>query len=109
MTNLETAMIVQIIDALGVTGKANAENMAMALIIQLGQDYHEMHALLDDLRAEGLTQVLEYPYGIITQMAPQSADVKLASLGAEFPYDAIKEGTCGQNTRAISHHIKRMI
>jgi hypothetical protein len=49
-----TAMKLQITEALGITGETNADKMAEALIIQLGQDNEEFRAFINDLQAEGV-------------------------------------------------------
>ncbi|AEF80363.1 hypothetical protein TREAZ_0655 [Leadbettera azotonutricia ZAS-9] len=51
----------------------SAEQMAAALIIQLGQDAEELRAFIADLTAKNLNTALNYPIpGFVAQAGAQS-------------------------------------
>jgi hypothetical protein len=88
LVNLSAEMKTQIIDALGVTGKDNAESMASALITQFG-DNEEFRAFVDDLQAEGLTTALNYDYSNAipeVSKANSQSDTKLASVKGDVKF-----------------------
>lgn len=84
LTAIGNVMKNKIIAALGLTGVANADKMAEALVIQLCQDHEEFRAFVDDITAEGLN-VLNYQ-GPVASVAPQS-NVKLAAVNPESAFD----------------------
>jgi hypothetical protein len=91
--SVRTKMAEHIITALGVTNDDKAKAMADALINQF-QDVKELEAFVDDVTAKGFNNVLNYTdYPKLAQAAPQS--IRLASVNAEFPLDAIKYGDRG--------------
>jgi hypothetical protein len=94
LAELKNTMIGQITSNLGISG-TEANKLAEALIIQLGQDQEELRAFRTDLEKEGLTGALEYPCGptLISAPAEQQSSVRLASVNADFPYDAVKESS----------------
>jgi hypothetical protein len=89
---LMTAMKTQIVNALGLTGVTNADKMAEALIIQLGQDNEEFRAFIDDLGAEGLTNALspghDYSTGaFVVASAGMQSGPKLAAVNPDTTFD----------------------
>jgi hypothetical protein len=101
--DLMSIMKTKIVDALGLTGVANADKMAEALIIQLGQDNEEFRALIGDFQKANelnksdltnwpndITNALDGSY-TIAQVQPQSS-THLAHIDpkTQFQPDAIK-------------------
>jgi hypothetical protein len=80
MTNLKGEMKTQILAKLGLTGVTNADAMAEALIIQLGQDNEEFRAFIEDLTKEGLTTARDYDYSGLIAMGTSQSDIKLAAV-----------------------------
>ena len=87
---LEDQMVARIVDAWGLSGLAgqertNANEMAKALVIQLGQDHQEFRAFIDDLEKEQTNHSVDYSQVLnstnIAQAGTQS-NVKLASVDA---------------------------
>jgi hypothetical protein len=76
---LANAMKAKIVTALGLTGVANADAMAEALVIQLGQDMSELDAFIEDLQLEGITTNNVHP-GDLAQAQARSG-VRLAHVG----------------------------
>jgi hypothetical protein len=88
-----TKMKTQIITQLGLTGVANADAMANALIIQLGQDNEEFRALINDIQAESLDFALNYDYSTgaaaVSSVGEQST-TRLASVDVTFDKGELK-------------------
>jgi hypothetical protein len=98
----------QIVEALGITqsyNETNANEMAKALIVQLGQDNEEYRAFVDDLIAENenedanaatgtFSTVLSWSF-TIAQANSQPTDIKLASMDATFDPSGIKTRNAG--------------
>jgi type II secretory pathway pseudopilin PulG len=88
---LVAAMTPQIVAKLGFSG-ANANEVAKALIIQLGQDHEEFKAFINDLEAEtGCDSVLGYT-GFTVASAGSQSNEKLAAVnpGTTFNPEELK-------------------
>ncbi|GHV67088.1 hypothetical protein AGMMS49928_03330 [Spirochaetia bacterium] len=104
---METATRGQILTALGLNGLTGAEAtranaMADMLIKQL-QDAQELRAFAKDIEVEQpqsswTMNISNYPSTgtMQAQLGPQSSDVRLASVNAEFPLDGVKTGSRGK-------------
>ncbi|MDR2619437.1 MAG: hypothetical protein LBC62_11265, partial [Treponema sp.] len=83
MEEIQSGLKSQIVTALGLTGDNNANKMAEALIIQLGQDNEEFRALIDDFktRETDLSYALNSNYAqYLTAQAQTQSGIKLAGL-----------------------------
>jgi hypothetical protein len=100
-SGLKAKMKGQIITALGLTGKPNADQMAEALVIQLVDDVEEFRAFINDLKGEAAnyapdmtTEVLNHTFNLNTyhQIAEvqETQTQRLASVNAEFAPDMLK-------------------
>lgn len=88
--DMKRAMKNQIVSALGLTGVANADNMAEALVIQLGKDNEGFRAFVRDLQEEGLNTALNLDYTDYGYSQVASAD---AQSGAKLA--SVKDGAYG--------------
>jgi hypothetical protein len=98
LAQIKTEMKAQIVEALGLdtlTGGqlANANAMADALIIQLGQDHEEFHAFVDDVVASNYTYAMGWSYSAgkttLSSLGSQSS-TRLASIDTTFDPEKLK-------------------
>jgi hypothetical protein len=104
MINIKDGMKTQITDALGLTGVANADAMALALINQM-QDFEEFRALIDDFKGADalhntkpvdwqydLDPALDYNYSFTIAQAQTQSSPHLAHIDpkTQFQPDAVK-------------------